>query len=125
MTAEQVMTQELRAGAQVNGVAPPREPVRVDEGAATPVAEDDSLLRELRQRACDGRPADRVLRAELMLRREPLLHAVATAENLLEQQRLQLVVERNRLRRVDRHRVTLCHPQTRGRPTRLRAARPR
>ena len=51
----------------------------------------------------------------------PAVRAVATAENLLEEQRLQLVVDRDRLRRVDRHPAELC--QCCRRPGNLRSSR--
>ena len=79
------------------------QPVRVDERPAAPMAQDDPFLGELRERAGHGCSADPILLAELVLGGEPVAGAVPTAENLLEEERLQLVVERDRLLGIDRH----------------------
>jgi len=65
------------------------------------VAEDHALVGELREGAADGCPADVVLLAELVLGRQAVTRAVAPAEDLLEEQGLELEVERDRLCRID------------------------
>jgi glycogen debranching enzyme len=67
------------------------------------MAEKHTLVGELRERTAHGRPADAVLLAELVLGGETVIRAVATTEDLLEEERLQLVVERDRLLGIDRH----------------------
>ena len=79
------------------------EPVRVDERAAAPVANDDPFLGELRQSAADRRPADSELLTELVLGREAVNRPVAAAQDLLQEERLELVVERDWLLGIDRH----------------------
>ena len=73
------------------------EPVWVDERPPAPVAEDHALVCELRERAAHRRSTDAVLLAELMLRRQPVSRSVPAAQNLLQEERLELVVERDRL----------------------------
>jgi hypothetical protein len=84
-------------------VGAPAQPVRIHERPAATVAEDHAFVRELREGAAHGRPADPVLVAELVFGRETVARAVAAAENLLQEERLQLVVERDRLLGIDRH----------------------
>jgi hypothetical protein len=63
--------------------------------------QDHALLGELGESPADRRSADRVALAELVLGREPLAGAVGAGQDLLQQKRLQLEVERDRLARVD------------------------
>ena len=107
--AEEISPRPLRDDdSNLRLIRPPREPMRIDEGSPPPMTEDDALICELRQRAADRRSADRVLVAQLVLGRQAGLRAVATAENLLEEQRLELVVDRDRLRVINRHPAELC-----------------
>ena len=79
------------------------QPVRVHERPAAPVAQDDPFLGELGERAGHGCPADPVPIAQLVLGRQTVLRPVAPAEDLLQKQRLELEVDRDRLCRIDRH----------------------
>ena len=70
------------------------------------MAQDHALVGELRERAAHRGPAELVAIAELVLGRQPVGGGrVVTAQDLFEEQRLQLEVERNRLLRIDRHGV--------------------
>jgi hypothetical protein len=84
-------------------VGPAPQPVGVHEGPPAAVAEDHPLLGELGERAAHRRATDPVVVTELVLGREPVAGSVAAFEDLLQQQRLQLEVERDRLRGVDCH----------------------
>ena len=81
-----------------------RDPVRVDERAAPPVPQHHALLGELGESADSRRSADAEALAELVLRRQPVSWAVLPAQDRLQEERLQLEVEGDRLLSVD-HRV--------------------
>ncbi len=82
------------------------EPVGIDERAAATVAKDHALVRELGERTSHRRATELVARAQLVLGRKAIVGAtVVPAQDLLQKQRLQLEVERNRLLGIDRHRV--------------------
>ena len=82
------------------------EPVWIDERPSPPVTEDDALVSELRERPAHRGSAELVTRAELVLGRQPVVRAaVMTTQDLLQEERLQLEVEGDRLLRIDRHRV--------------------
>ena len=87
-----------------SGTAPvPVHPVRVHERAPPAVADDHPLGGQLRQRPGHRRPADLVLFAQLMLGGETAIQPVAAFQDLLEQQRLELEVDRYGQLRIDGH----------------------
>jgi hypothetical protein len=68
--------------------------------------QDHTLLHQLRESPVDRSPADTVSGAQLVLGRKALPGSVATAQDLLQQQRLELEVDRDRLLRIDCHSAT-------------------
>jgi hypothetical protein len=70
--------------------------VGVHERTAPPVPENHALVGQLRERPCHGRSTDPIPIAELVLGRKPLFAVVPAAEDLFEEERLQLEVERDR-----------------------------
>ena len=82
--------------ADLRVVAAAAEPQRVDEGAAAAVAQDHALGGQLGQRAIDRCAADAVELAQLVLGRQAIVRAVPPFEDPVDDQRLELLVDRNR-----------------------------
>ena len=78
------------------------QPVRIDVRPAPTVAQDHPFLGKLGEGAMHRRAADPVLRAQVVLGRQLLVHVVATGDDLLEEDRLQLLVDRDRAAPIDR-----------------------
>ena len=88
---------------QLRAAPVPVHPVRVHERPPPAVADDHPLGGQLRQRPGHRRPADPVPFAQLVLGGEPPIQPVAAFQDLLEQQRLELEVDRYGQLRIDGH----------------------
>jgi hypothetical protein len=77
------------------------DPVWVDEAAVSPLPEDRALLGELGQRSVHRRPADVEAGTQLVLGGKLAVRPVLAAEDLLQQQGLELDIDRQRLVWVD------------------------